>query len=185
MFLLYGTFTIVQPCLLHRNLMSRLSVHVFYLWHHVLSIAPPFIIWWSNWEILFAPLHRSSPFIRELRCQAIQTEHGPYMTERTLKAVYIVRCLWSFVTPFYTSTFHGVVAKAEFSSKIIFAIHFSILLAFEHPITCWKLHCYKIGRTKKCQKPAASLKNQAEILKGQSHKKVGKMRVESDSLGPN
>jgi hypothetical protein len=26
-------------------------------------------------EILFGALHRSSPFIGELRCQAIQTEH--------------------------------------------------------------------------------------------------------------
>jgi hypothetical protein len=41
-----------------------------------------------------APLHRSSPFTPWLRCQAIQTEHGPYMTERTQKAVYIVRCLY-------------------------------------------------------------------------------------------
>jgi hypothetical protein len=59
-----------------------------------MSTAPPFILWWSNLEILFAPLHRSSPFIRGLRCQAIQTEHGPYLTERTPKAVYIVRCLY-------------------------------------------------------------------------------------------
>jgi hypothetical protein len=80
--------------IIHRYLMSKLSLHVFYLWRHVLSTAPPFILWWSNLEILFAPLHRSSPFIRELRFQAIQTEHGPYMTERTQKAVYIVRCLW-------------------------------------------------------------------------------------------
>jgi hypothetical protein len=50
-------------------------------------------LWWSNLEILLGPLHRSSPFIGELRCQAIQTEHGPYMAERTQKAVYIVRCL--------------------------------------------------------------------------------------------
>jgi hypothetical protein len=27
-------------------------------------------------EILFAPLNRSSPFIGELRCQAIQMEHA-------------------------------------------------------------------------------------------------------------
>jgi hypothetical protein len=45
-------------------------------------------------EILFVPLHRSSPFIGGLRCQAIQTEHGPYIAERTQKAVCIVRCLW-------------------------------------------------------------------------------------------
>jgi hypothetical protein len=67
----------------HRYLMSRLSLQVFYLWRHVLSPAPPFKLWWSNFEILFAPLHRSSPFIEELRCQAIQMEHGPYITERT------------------------------------------------------------------------------------------------------
>jgi hypothetical protein len=79
----------------HRYLMSRLSLQVFYLWRHVLSTAPPFILGWSNLEILFAPLHRSSPFIRELLCQAIQTEHGPYIAERTQNAVYIVRCLWS------------------------------------------------------------------------------------------
>jgi hypothetical protein len=47
--------------------------------------------------MLFAPLHRSSPFIGGLRCQAIQTEHGPYIAERTQKAVYIVICLWSCI----------------------------------------------------------------------------------------
>jgi hypothetical protein len=45
-------------------------------------------------EILFGPLHRRSPFLGELRCQAIQTEYGPYIAERTQKAVYIVRCLY-------------------------------------------------------------------------------------------
>jgi hypothetical protein len=34
--------------------------------------------------------------IGELRCQAIQTEHGPCIAERTQKAVYIVRCLWAY-----------------------------------------------------------------------------------------
>jgi hypothetical protein len=74
--------------------MSRLNLQVFYLWRHVLSTAPPFILWGSNLEILFAPLHRSSPFIGGLRCQAIQMEHVLYIAERTQKAVYIVRCLW-------------------------------------------------------------------------------------------
>jgi hypothetical protein len=35
------------------------------------------------------PLHRSSPFIGGPRFQAIQTEHGPYIAERTQKAVYL------------------------------------------------------------------------------------------------
>jgi hypothetical protein len=32
------------------------------------------LLWW-NLEILFGPLYRSSPFIGELRCRAIQMEH--------------------------------------------------------------------------------------------------------------
>jgi hypothetical protein len=88
-----------QGLFTHIYLMSRLSLKVFYLWRNVLSTAPPpFILWWSNLEILFAPLHRSSPFIGGLRCQAIQTEHGPYIAERTQKAVCIVRCLMFFST---------------------------------------------------------------------------------------
>jgi hypothetical protein len=86
--------TLLAWCKHHRYLMSRLSLQVFFLWCHVLPPAPPFILWWSKLEILFAPLHRSSPFIGGPRCQAIQTENGPYIAERTQKAVYIVRCLW-------------------------------------------------------------------------------------------
>jgi hypothetical protein len=39
------------------------------------------------------PLHRSSPFIGGLRCQAIQTEQGPYIAKRTQKAVYVLMLL--------------------------------------------------------------------------------------------
>jgi hypothetical protein len=56
-----------MPCT-HRYLMSRLSLHVFYLWRHVLLTASPFILWWSNLEILpICPpppqlsLHRRAP----------------------------------------------------------------------------------------------------------------------------
>jgi hypothetical protein len=58
------------------------------------------------------PLQRSSPFIGGLRCKAIQTEHGPYIGERSQKAVYIVRCLWVRVegvdelTQFFAGIFH-------------------------------------------------------------------------------
>jgi hypothetical protein len=38
----------------HRYLMRRLSLQVFYLWRHMWSTALPFILWWSNLEILFA-----------------------------------------------------------------------------------------------------------------------------------
>jgi hypothetical protein len=44
--------------------------------------------------MLFAPLYRSSPFKGGVSCQAIQTEHGLFIAERTPKAVYIVKCLW-------------------------------------------------------------------------------------------
>jgi hypothetical protein len=80
----------------HRYLMPRLSLQVVYLWRHVSSTAPPFILWWSNLKLIFSPLHRTSPFIGELRCQAIQMEHGPYIAERTQNSVYIVRCLWLY-----------------------------------------------------------------------------------------
>jgi hypothetical protein len=73
--------------------MSRLSLQVFYLWRHVLSTAIYNMVAKYRNTVLFAPLHRSSLFIGGLRCQAIQTEHGPYIVERTHKAVYIVRCL--------------------------------------------------------------------------------------------
>jgi hypothetical protein len=63
----------------HRYLMTRLSLQVFYLWRLISSTAPPLILWWSNLEILVGPLHRSSPFIGGLRCQAIQREHAYFL----------------------------------------------------------------------------------------------------------
>jgi hypothetical protein len=38
-------------------LIPRLSLKVVYLWRHVSSTAPPFILWWWNLETLFAPLN--------------------------------------------------------------------------------------------------------------------------------
>jgi hypothetical protein len=73
-----------------RYLMTRLSLQVVYLWRHVSSTAPPFILWWWNLKILLGPLHRSSPFIGELRCQAIQMEHGltVYSRENPKRSLY-------------------------------------------------------------------------------------------------
>jgi hypothetical protein len=94
--------------------MSRLSLQVFYLWRHVLSTAPPFIIWWSNLEILFAPLHCSAPFIGTLRCQSTQTEHGPYIAEWIQKAVYIVICLWISTRTMEATHWTGFAAQICF-----------------------------------------------------------------------
>jgi hypothetical protein len=80
----------------HRYLMTRLSLKVVYLWRHVSSTAPPFILWWWNLKILFAPLNRSSPFIGELRCQAIQMEHA-LIQQRGPKAQSI---LWDVSAPY-------------------------------------------------------------------------------------
>jgi hypothetical protein len=82
--------------------MTRLSLQVVYLWRHVSSTAPPFILWWSNLELLFVPLHRSSPFIGELRCQAIHMEHGlivareklPKTKESSAIAMDRPNCVW-------------------------------------------------------------------------------------------
>jgi hypothetical protein len=61
--------------------------------HAVADSAATYIMVVKFRKNYLAPLHRSSPFIGELRCQAIQTEHGPYIAERAQKAVYIVRYL--------------------------------------------------------------------------------------------
>jgi hypothetical protein len=42
---------------------------------------------------IWPPPPQLSLHIGELRGQAIQMEHGPYIAEITQKAVYIVRCL--------------------------------------------------------------------------------------------
>jgi hypothetical protein len=104
--------------------MTRLSLKVIYLWRHVSSTAPPFILWWWNLEILFAPLSRSSPFIGELRCQAIQMEHAliwntllygtrSYIAERSQSA--IVRCLWvkHKLYPGFTTRFRGILSLIQ------------------------------------------------------------------------
>jgi hypothetical protein len=39
----------------HRYLVSRLSLQVFYLWRHLLSTAPPFILWWTNFRNTICP----------------------------------------------------------------------------------------------------------------------------------
>jgi hypothetical protein len=101
--------------------MSRLNWQVFYLWRHVLSTAPSFLIWWSNLEILFAPLHRSSHFIGGLCFQAIQTEHGPYIAERTQKAVYFVRCLWARTTS-YNTVYTGSGSKTLIELSFVWLI---------------------------------------------------------------
>jgi hypothetical protein len=73
--------------------MSRLNLQVFYLWHHVLSTAPPFILRWSNLEILFGPLHRSSPFIGGAALSSNSNGTRSIYSRKNPKAVYIVRCV--------------------------------------------------------------------------------------------
>jgi hypothetical protein len=67
----------------------------------------------------FGPLHRSSPFIGERLCQAIQMEHGLIcIAERTQNAVYIVRYLYLLTLflsddPRYSL---GRVAESDFNA---------------------------------------------------------------------
>jgi hypothetical protein len=103
----------------HRYLMSRLSLQVCYLWRHVLSTAPPFILWWSNLELLFAPLHRSSPFIGELRYQATKTEHI-YSRENPKQAIlWDVYCLKS-------ENFKVPVSRDVHIASFIFRLKFKL-----------------------------------------------------------
>jgi hypothetical protein len=151
----------------HRYLMTRLSLQVIYLWCHVSSTAPPFILWWSNLEILFGPLHCRSPFIGELRCQAIQTEHGPYIAERTQNAVYIVRYLWAGCMGFCLF----IYCVPELSSHHKKLGHFVVY--FIQSDWNWWMIC------------TLCTDCVLECLKGQSHEKVGEIRPWDGSLGSN
>jgi hypothetical protein len=72
------------------------------------------ILWWSNLETLFAPLHRSSPCIGELGCQAIQTEDGPYIAERTKKDVYGPLQLYcTYMAVEWGVAFYNLLAKLK------------------------------------------------------------------------
>jgi hypothetical protein len=92
---------------LQRNLYVSVTVISWLDWAYksstcdVMSTAPPLILWWSNLEILFDPLHRSSPFIGELRCQAIQKEHGLYIVER--RFCYVIFNSHMFNAPRFNS----------------------------------------------------------------------------------
>jgi hypothetical protein len=115
----------------HRYLMTRfrLSLQVVYLWRHASSTAPPFILWWSNLEILFGLFHRSSPFIGELRYQAILMEHGLYIAERTQKSAYIVRCqCWNHVNLRFRLKNKAMLYRANFevnsTEKLILKLFF-------------------------------------------------------------
>jgi hypothetical protein len=81
------------------------------------SAASYTVLWWSNLEILFGHLHRRSPFIGELRCQAIHTEHGLNIAERTQKAVCIVRYLCAFRSGLHT-TFVSLAAPPILEENI-------------------------------------------------------------------
>jgi hypothetical protein len=78
----------------HRYLMTRLSLKVVYLWRHVSSTAPPFILWWLNLEILFAPPQPQLSLFRRAALSSNSNGTRSYIAERTQSAVYIGRCLW-------------------------------------------------------------------------------------------
>jgi hypothetical protein len=73
-----------------------LPLHCFYLWRHVLSTAPPFMLWWGKFEILFDPLTHSSSFIGGQRWQPIQMGHSLHIRGRIGGGLYNLQtCLWS------------------------------------------------------------------------------------------
>jgi hypothetical protein len=117
-------------------IMTRLSLKVVYLWRHVSSTAPPFILWWWNLEILFAPLNRSSPLIgencavkqfkwntllysredpkRSLYCEVSVTKTEPVFNHRLVTLYYTPHL--SLVNEYYTkweSYYHTVCAVTK------------------------------------------------------------------------
>jgi hypothetical protein len=77
----------------HRYLIPRLSLKVVYLWRHVSSTAPPFILWWWNLETLFAPPQPQLSLHRRAALSSDSNGTRSCIAERTQSAVYIVRCL--------------------------------------------------------------------------------------------
>jgi hypothetical protein len=65
------------------------------------------------------PLHRSSPFIGGLRCQAIQTEHGPYIAETRKNPKSSTYCLMSMRKT------HSLYALVLLYRIFIFSIQFN------------------------------------------------------------
>jgi hypothetical protein len=58
--------------------------------------------------------YRHNPaFIGGLRCQAIQTENGPYTAERTQKAFYIVRRLFADGTKTVSDKYRHLSANED------------------------------------------------------------------------
>jgi hypothetical protein len=58
-----------------KNFLVNSTLCCFYLWRHVLWTAPPFILWWWKFEVLFDPLRRSSSFIGGQRWQPGHSLH--------------------------------------------------------------------------------------------------------------
>jgi hypothetical protein len=83
----------------HRYLMTRLSLQVFYLWRHVSSTAPPLILWWSNLEILFFPLHRSSSFIESCAVKQFKWNTDVYSRENPKNSLYCEKPMGLMLRP--------------------------------------------------------------------------------------
>jgi hypothetical protein len=81
------------------------------------------------------PLHRTFPFIGELRCQAIQTEHGPYIEERIQKAAYCDMSMAETDTQ-YCGTLYGFT-----DSRITFEAFKTRLLLFSSCVF-YRLHAH-------------------------------------------
>jgi hypothetical protein len=90
----YSIQNFSSPYCHHRYLITRLSLKVVYLWRHVSSTAPPFILWWWYLETLFAPPQPQLSLHRRAALSSDSNGTRSYIAERTQSAVYIVRCLW-------------------------------------------------------------------------------------------
>jgi hypothetical protein len=89
--------------LTHRYLITRLSLQVVYLWRHVSSTAPPFILWWWNLETLLGPLHRSSPFKESWAVKLFKWNTVLYSRENPKRSLYCKMSVYWLHTVFATT----------------------------------------------------------------------------------
>jgi hypothetical protein len=108
-----GTSELMNACMVnvsHRYLMTRLSLKIVYLWRHVSSTAPPFILWWWNLEILYLP----PSTVKLFKWNTLLYSKDP---KRTQSAVYIVRCLWCILLFLLTFLSYSNINSMNYSEE--------------------------------------------------------------------
>jgi hypothetical protein len=137
--------------------MSRLGLQVFYLWRHVLSAAPPCILWWSNLEILFDPpppllsLHRRAALSSISNgTQSVYSRKNPksslYCELAVLNPCSLCSVKWTLSRDFRPSVFFAIKQCPPALNEVMnpfrvllgYSIKYDFLSTNDTVKICWK-----------------------------------------------